>query len=100
MNIWLILTVVVASASPILLKQYGISKHYIFLVLTVIAFMISFYAQLRLFDESVLGSTYGILSVSTIIIVTLTSYFYYKESLSTIQLCGIILGLTAVYMLQ
>ncbi len=41
-----------------------------------------------------------IFSLSNVILLTLISYFYFNESITTLQFIGIILGITAVVLLE
>ncbi|MBW6442438.1 hypothetical protein K0A97_01485 [Patescibacteria group bacterium] len=103
MNLALILLLIgaiVLTAGDLFMKKWVNTNTQIFYFVGLVAYLIglNFLAQSFKFKNIAIASV--MLVIFNIIILSLVSWFYFKETLSPLQIAGIILGIIAVIFLE
>ena len=89
----------VAGLGPIFIKQYINSNNNYYIGLSGVMYLILIYSYYLILQRNVLGITYNILKIISIMIVTIISIVYYKEVFTKYQVVGFVLGLISIYLL-
>ncbi len=92
---WFILTVIVSTVYLLLFRQFTIDHNYLWFLPIILLGAISFYGYYKLFSMGDVGSTYGILTGSIVVLVALGGILFFHESftaLKAIALAIIVLG--------
>lgn len=95
---WLILSSIFSLIPIVLIKQYNTTDNYIYLILTMICYLILTICYINILKENI-SSKYTILQIMQILIVTLIGIFYFNDTFDYIKILGIIFALVAVYLL-
>ncbi len=99
MNYYLILATILALLAIYFIKQYISNKNNIYLVLTILSYLLLIYAYIKLFEKAEVSSTYTILQILQILIVLVMGIIFFKESINMTKMIGIILGTISIYFL-
>ena len=98
--IWVVVVAILEVIGDILFKEWAIHNKNLFLVLGIVFYMIAtiFWAFSLKYQD--LSKAVVIFAVLTLIIGVLVGVFFYKESLTTLNTIGIILGLASVILIE
>lgn len=100
----LIIATISALLPPIFIKKYtfnGDNKFgYIWLLISLILYIILIYSYVNIFDGRELGTYYIILQVLQIIIAIPISIILFKEKFSFMKILGIFLGASSIFILS
>ena len=96
----LLAAAIIATIGDILLKKWIITKGTWLYILGILMYLIAanFLAQSFRYKNIAVASI--IYVVINIIILSVVSWFYFKETLNTMQIAGIVLGLVSVIVLE
>jgi len=100
MNIWFIISSISAIVPIILIKEYLITKNILLLVLAAFCYLMLMISYLNIFSKNKVSTSYTIIQLLQILLVTLFGVLAFKEKLTTESIFGIIAALIALYFLS
>ena len=96
--IWLLTASIFALIPIILIKQYNATDNYIYLILSMMCYLILMITYINILKENISGK-YTILQIMQILIVSFIGIFYFREQINFIKMLGIIFAVISVYLL-
>jgi multidrug transporter EmrE-like cation transporter len=91
---------IIALLPVIFIKKYINTKNNIYLLLSLVLYILLIGAYIKLFSQGIDVSTvYTLLQILQILIVFLVGIFYFKENVTRNKILGTIFGIFSVYFL-
>ena len=100
MNKWNIIASISAIVPIALIKEYTINKNILLLIASLVCYVILLYSYVIIFATNNVSTTYTIIQVFQILIILLVGVLFFKEKLTLKMVLGILLGITAVLLLN
>ncbi len=95
-----IIATIIALLPVIFIKKYIKTKNSIYLLLSLVLYILLIVAYIKLFSQGIDVSTiYTLLQILQILIVFIVGIFYFKEDITRNKIIGTGLGIGAVYFL-
>lgn len=91
---------IILTLGDIFMKKWVSTKSYVFYFIGLAIYLVglNFLAQSFKFKNIAVASV--IFVIFNVVTLSIVSWFYFKETLSTMQIIGIILGITAIIFLE
>jgi hypothetical protein len=96
--VWFILVTIVLTFPIIFIKQYIVTKNFIYIVLAIIFYIILVFGYAKLFQKYYIYHMIPVWFIS-MVLVLLAGIFIFSEQIKIINIIGIILGLVAMYLI-
>ena len=96
--VWLLTASIFSLIPIILIKQYNVTDNYIYLILTMMCYLILMIAYINILKENI-SAKYTILQIMQILIISFIGIFYFREQINFIKMLGIIFAIVSVYLL-
>ena len=91
----------IAAAIPLpLIKQYTLTKDFIWIILSIISYLILVYTYVKILENDNMSVVYPILKIVSILIVVFSGVIIFGDKLDQRSIIGILLGIIAIYMLS
>jgi len=103
MNIGLLLVVIggfILTIGDIFMKQWSVNNSWITFIIGLLTWSIGLVFLAFSFKFKNIAVASLIFSLSNVIFLTLLSWLYYKETLTTFQIIGMLMGVAAVVFLE
>lgn len=88
---WASIIVLGGATSALLIKYYANTRYWYLVPIIILIVLVNIYCYIRLYSVARIGSTYTMISISTILLVLLAAYIFYKERINTVQILGVAL---------
>ena len=98
-NLWIIIATIIALLPVILIKQYIATKNIIFLIISLIAYIILMTCYIKIFSSGDMSSIYTILQILQILVVIIFGVIILKEPITVNKIVGIILSIISITLL-
>jgi len=100
-KMWLLLVIVIIlETATMTLLEYSANNHNNYYILGIILYAITAYIFYRVLIIGKLGISNALWNVSTIILITLVSIFYFKEELDIYGKFGIMFAILSVILME
>ena len=101
MNVWFIIGSISAIIPVLLIKEYIINKNVLYLILSMMCYLVLMKSYLEIFNTHAKVSTsYTFIQLLQIILVVLSGIVLFKEKIDIKIIIGIILACIAMYLLK
>ncbi len=98
-NILLLFATIIAILPVFFIKKYIVSNNMIYIILSIIAYIILIIIYIELFRNYEISNNYVILQILQILLVIGASYLLYNEKLNNYQLTGVVMGISSIWLL-
>jgi len=98
-NILLLFATIIAILPVFFIKKYILSNNMIYIILSIIAYIILIILYIELFRNYEISNNYVILQILQILLVIGASYLLYNEKLNNYQLTGVVMGISSIWLL-
>ena len=97
---WILVAAVSASVPLILIKKYIETTKIIFIILSMICYLLVIKSYLQLLTSSNISTIYPMIKIISDLIVIPAGIFIFHEKLNLYNYLGIILGVSSIYLLS
>lgn len=98
-NILLLFATIIAILPVFFIKKYILSSNMIYIILSIVAYIILIILYIELFKNYEISNNYVILQILQILLVIGASYLLYNEKLNNYQLTGVVMGISSIWLL-
>lgn len=98
-NILLLFATIIAILPVFFVKKYILSNNMIYIILSIVAYIILIILYIELFKNYEISNNYVILQILQILLVIGASYLLYNEKLNNYQLTGVVMGISSIWLL-
>jgi multidrug transporter EmrE-like cation transporter len=98
-NILLLFATTIAILPVFFIKKYILSNNMIYIILSIVAYIILIILYIELFKNYEISNNYVILQILQILLVIGASYLLYNEKLNNYQLTGVVMGISSIWLL-
>lgn len=98
-NILLLFATIIAILPVFFIKKYILSNNMIYIILSIVAYIILIILYIELFKNYEISNNYVILQILQILLVIGASYLLYNEKLNNYQLTGVVMGISSIWLL-
>ena len=98
-NILLLFATIIAILPVFFIKKYILSNNMIYIILSIVAYIILIILYIELFRNYEISNNYVILQILQILLVIGASYLLYNEKLNNYQLTGVVMGISSIWLL-
>ena len=99
MDAWFIIGSISAILPVIFIKEYLISNKIIFILLSLVCYLILIKSYIHIFSKNTVSIAYTILQLLQILIVVLMGILFFKEGITLNKTIGVILAIISIYYL-
>jgi multidrug transporter EmrE-like cation transporter len=100
MDLFLIITSIIALIPIIFIKKYIVSHNIINLYIAGFFYLLLLLSYVKIFSHSEVSTSYSILQIIQILLIVIIGIFIYKESITTNKIIGIVSGIICLYYLN
>jgi len=98
--IWIIIAAISAAAPVSFIKKYIENKNYLWIILSIISYIILILSYSIILIESNMIVVYSIVKILSLLIVGLLGIIFFNEKLNFKEGMGILLGIVSIYLLS
>ena len=95
----LLLEATIAMVPLVLIKKYVNTKNNWLLFFSLLCYMVMIWCYIVLFKTEKMSTVYTLIHIIQVIIAVFIGVLYFHEKLSFVEVFGVILGLTSMYLL-
>jgi multidrug transporter EmrE-like cation transporter len=99
-NLYVIIASLTAISTAFLIKKYTKTHENIYIILTIIAYLILLITYIKIFSEKEVSTMYTILQIIQILIIIIIGFIFFDEKLNTTKVIGFGSGILSVYLLN
>ena len=97
--IWFIVAAVASVVPATLIKKYSVDKSYIWIVLSILTYLLLIYAYTKILDHRNVSSVYSFLKGISILLVVLFGFVFFGEIPNLGTVLGMIFAIISVYLI-
>ena len=98
--LWYLIAAILSALSMPFIKQYSITNDYKWILFAVFVQLLLIVTYIQVINSGSIGSTYAIIKVVSIILVTLFGIFIFNETLDIKHKIAILLAMVSIYLLS
>jgi len=98
--LWFIIGSISAILPVLFIKEYLLNKNVVFLILSMLCYLVLMNSYLNIFNVNELSVSYTIIQILQILIVVISGILLFKETITINKIIGILLAIISMYYLN
>lgn len=99
-GLWLTISIIAATLYLLLFKKFTQEHNFFIFILAAIFGLLSIYSNYRVYSQSSLGASYGIITGTVVLLVFLGSVIFFQEKITVSEVIALFLIVSGVVLLS